>query len=155
MEIEKIKIEDVKQASDLIKRCLKEVNSKDYNKRIINNLCEYYSKKEIIKLSKEREFYVLKDNSKILGTACLYKKFISVIFVDPDHHKTGYGTMLMDKLESIVFDKDSPYLKTILYSSLTSVEFYKKRGYEILGDYINSEFGNNKIMQKTRLKLWD
>jgi GNAT superfamily N-acetyltransferase len=146
MEIERFKIEDAEKASGLINRCLKEVNSKDYEKRIIDNLCEYYSKDNLIDISKDTEFYVLKEDDKILGTAGLHKKLICGVFVDPKYHKKGYGRKLMKKLERLAWDNG--HCGTILYSSLTAVGFYEHLGYDEMGESLDDEFGKNIIMRK-------
>jgi GNAT superfamily N-acetyltransferase len=146
MEIERFKIEDAEKVSNLIKRCLTEVNSKDYDQNIINNLCEYYSKDNIIKKSLDGEIYVLKENEKIIGTARVFKRFISGVFVNPDFHKKGLGKKLMETLENRI--KETGHEKSILYSNITSINFYEHLGYEKIGNHTSEDYGENIIMYK-------
>ncbi len=119
---------DLQPVSDLICRCLREVNSNDYPPDIIKHLLNEFSVTNLPKwLQKMNDVIVIVNEEQILGTASLEGNRIRSVFVLPNEHGIGLGSKLMNYLEDLALNKG---LSTIvLDSSLSSLGFYLKRGY--------------------------
>ncbi len=148
MRVRKFKKEDAKKVSNLIRRCLLEVNIKDYSKKIMDRMVKHFAPSQIIKNSKERIVFVAVENDKILGTASIKENIILTVFVNPNIHNKGIGSKLMNKVENLA--KKNGYKTVKLPSSLTSFEFYKKRGYKKI-KILNSDKYGETIEMKKRL----
>ena len=148
MRIRKLKKDDAKDVSNIIRRCLREVNSKDYPKKAITSLCNFFTPSLIIKNLKDRTIFVAVENSKIIGTASLKEDTVFTVFVNPDIHGKGIGSKLMNKVEDLA--KKKGYTTIKVPSGLTSVEFYKKRGYKKV-KIIHSKDHGDTIEMKKRL----
>ncbi len=146
MQIRKFRKEDTRKVSNLIIKCLKEVNSKDYSKKIINFMCRHFSSKKIIDISKKRQIYVAVKNNEIIGTASLKKNVILSVFVNPAMHRKQIGKRLMRKIEQQAMKKG--YKSVELPSSLTAFDFYKKLGYKKVREKYEKNFGKTIIMKK-------
>lgn len=119
---------DLQAVSDLICRCLLEVNSKDYPANVIEDLVQEFSTPNLSKrLSEMDRTIVLKHSNKILGTASIKDNNIHSVFVLPSQHKKGYGKKLMENLENFALKNKIDCIK--LRSSLSSSKFYLKCGY--------------------------
>lgn len=145
MNIRSFRKEDAEKVSKLICKTLKEVNIKDYPKGVIDKLCQKYSTQGVEKLSQERDFFVLLDNSKIVGVGSLYRNIVYTVFIDPDVHGKGLGTKIMKYFEETI--KQRGFQTVELPSSLTASGFYKKLGYTKIKE--TNEHGVTEIiMQK-------
>lgn len=137
---------DADAVSDLIRRALSEINIKDYSPEVISFMVNYFNTETIIKNSKDKKTFVLVDGQRILGTGSVKDGEISEVFVDPTSISTGIGTKLMNKMEEFI--RNSGYGSVYLFSSLTAVGFYKKRGYKIVGENESKDFGKTIKMSK-------
>ncbi len=138
---------DARKISNVIRRCLKEVNSKDYSKRTIANLYNFFTPSQIVRNSKDRIIFVAAEGDKIIGTASLKGNTIYTVFVNPDFHGRGIGSKLMSKVEVVA--RQSGYRKLQVPSSITSVEFYKKLGYKKVKTIRFLERGDTILMEKS------
>lgn len=136
---------DAQELSNLICKTLLEINSKDYSKEIIDKMCVHFSSTKLAELADKRSLFVALDRSKIVGTASLKEDIILSVFVDAELQGKGIGSELMKHAEELARKKG--YKKVKLPSSITSVEFYKKLGYQKIDEKV-SEFGTNIIMEK-------
>lgn len=138
--IERAKINDIEEISDLVKRIYLKYNSKIDSEEGINNILTFMSKENM-----RLRFYiegalmlVARDkNNKIVGTIEL-KNFehISLFFVDDKYFKFGIGKKLFEEVKNI--------LKLEKYSVNASdyaLEFYKKLGFVQITDSIKIENG--------------
>jgi GNAT superfamily N-acetyltransferase len=146
MRIRKLKKEDVTEVSKIIRRCLREVNSKDYPKKVITSLCDFFTPALIIKNMGDRTMYVAVEHNKVIGTASLKDDKVFTVFVNPDYHGRGVGSKLMDKVEELARDKRYKILK--VPSGLSSVEFYKHRGYKEVKRVHSEDHGDTIEMEK-------
>jgi GNAT superfamily N-acetyltransferase len=137
---------DAQELSSLICKTLREINSKDYSKEIIDKMCVRFSPIKLAELADERSLFVALDGSRIAGTASLKENIILSVFVDAELQGKGIGSKLMKHLEELAHKNG--YKEVKLPSSITSVEFYKKLGYQKIDEKV-SEFGKNIIMEKT------
>ena len=60
---------------------------------------------------------------------CLY---IDILFVDQDHRKKGYGTILLNKVKNEAM-KHGCYLMHLDTFDFQAKDFYLKQGFEIFG----------------------
>lgn len=138
--IERAKINDIEEISDLVKRIYLKYNSKIDSEEGINNILTFMSKENM-----RLRFYiegalmlVARDkNNKIVGAVEL-KNFehISLFFVDDKYFKFGIGKKLFEEVKNI--------LKLEKYSVNASdygLEFYKKLGFVQITDSIKIENG--------------
>ncbi len=128
MRIRKFKKEDAKSVSNIIRKCLKEVNIKEYSKKVIISLCNFFTPALIISNSKNRTIYVVTEKGKVIGTASLKGDTVYTVFVNPKIHRKGVGSKLMDKVEELAKKKGHKTVK--VPSSFGAFEFYKRRGYK-------------------------
>ena len=146
MHIRKFKKEDAIKVSNLIRKCLLEVNINDYPRKIINEMVKHFTPSQIIKNSKERNVFVAVENDRILGTASIKDNIILTVFVNPNIQGKGIGSKLMNKVED--YAKKNGYKEVKLPSSLTSLEFYKKRGYKKIKMLHSDKYGDAIEMKK-------
>lgn len=143
--IRKFQKTDAQELSNLICKTLREINSKDYSKEIIDKMCVHFSPEKLAELADDRTVFVALHESKIAGTASLKENIILSVFVDAELQGKGIGTKLMKHVEEVAYKNG--YKNVKLPSSITSVEFYKKLGYQKIDETV-SEFGKNIIMEK-------
>ncbi len=145
MEIHPFDKRFAKQVSALIRNTLREINSKDYSKEIIEKMCSRFSEENIINKASNRKMVVMMENEEVIGTASLKDNIILTVFVGVNAQGKGIGTKLMSYLEAMARKKGCK--KVLLPSSITSVSFYERLGYKIIGEDIN-DFGKNIIVEK-------
>ena len=119
-----------KQVSDLIRNTIREINSKDYSKQVIEKMCVRYSKENIIRRASNRKMILMLEKEVVIGTASLKGNLILSVFVDAKKQGKGAGTKMMCYLEETA--SKGGFKKVLLPSSITSVNFYKKLGYKII-----------------------
>ncbi|TFG27813.1 MAG: GNAT family N-acetyltransferase [Promethearchaeota archaeon] len=144
--VRKFRDEDALEASNLIRKTLYEVNSKFYPTSVINYMCNEFSPRFLIDLSKEREFFVAIENSKIIGTITIIYDYIGTVFVNPEQHFKGIGTKLMESIENLA--KERKIKKLRLESSINAVNFYEKLGYKKGEISQSEEYGITYEMSK-------
>jgi predicted N-acetyltransferase YhbS len=147
MKIRKATQKDAEEVSNIIRRCLREVVSKDYPEKAIDSLCDFFTPALIIKNMGDRAVYVAIENDKVIGTASLKGDTVFTVFVNPDFHGTGIGSKLMDKVEELA--KHNGYQIVKVPSGLSSVEFYRKRGYREIKRVHSDDHGDTIEMEKT------
>ncbi|MBU1136114.1 MAG: GNAT family N-acetyltransferase [Nanoarchaeota archaeon] len=146
MEIRKFKKEDARKVSNLIRKCFREVNSKDYPKKVIDFMCSHFSPKKIIVNSAKRQIFVAVEKDKIIGTVSIHDNIILTVFVNPKIHGKGIGKKLMTKVESEA--KKNGFKSVKLPSSITAIDFYKKLGYKKVKVMYELNFGKTIEMRK-------
>ena len=146
MRIRKIKKEDAVEVYNIIRRCLREVNSKDYPKKAITGLCNFFTPDLIIKNMGDRTMYVAVEEGNVIGTASLKGDKVFTVFVNPDYHGRGVGSKLMDKVEELARDKKYKILK--VPSGLSSLDFYRHRGYKEVRRVHSADHGDTIEMEK-------
>ncbi len=149
MKIRKFKKEDAPEVSNIIRRCLRKVNSKDYSEKVIANLCDLFKPSQIIENSKDRDTFVAVEDGKLVGTASLKNDTVFTVFVSPESHGRGVGSKLMDKIENLAKKKGYKTIK--VPSAFTSFEFYKKRGYEKVKIVYSKDDKGDTIEMKKKL----
>jgi len=128
MRIRKFRKQDARKVSNLIRKTLTEVNIKDSPRFAVEELYREYAPKELIKLTKEREIYLVIEKDKIIATGGLEDNYICTVFVHPNHRGKGIGKIIMSYLEKKIKNKGYSYSE--LNSGPTALTFYKRLGYK-------------------------
>ncbi len=149
MKIRKARLEDAVKISNLIRKCLNEVNAKSYPKKAIKKLCNFFKPSLIIRNLGDRDVFVAIEDGNVLGTASLKGDTVFTVFVNPKIHGKGIGTRLMDKIEELAGKRKYKLIK--VPSSLNAFEFYKKRGYKKI-KIIRSKDDGDTIKMEKKLK---
>lgn len=132
---EKATLSDTDKLLHIIHRCLKEVNSKDYEPYEIEKFLKGFNKKCISNSIMNRHFYLVKYNEEIIGMGNVNRdlsqesqSYFTTIFINPDYHRMGIGRKLIRFLEQDEWCLESNLIE--IPSSKSSHEFYHKLGYE-------------------------
>ena len=92
----------------------------------------YMSLKYHLKMARSGHLYKLTENGLIVGGAILFRDGdtlnIGRIFVDPDHHRKGYGIRMMQAIEALFPEVRMFALDTPAWNTRTN-SFYRKLGY--------------------------
>ena len=145
MEIRSLRAGDSTAVSDVIARCLREVNSRDYPAEIIARMCAYFSPGRIEQLAEERQTFVAVEDETVVGTVSRDGNKVFTMFVQPRMIGRGVGRHLMRHIEALATDEGYDYMET--GASITAHGFYQRLGYV---DVRTSEtaFGLNYILRK-------
>lgn len=100
-----------------------------------------------------RTYICVDGNGNAVGTVSVDKKHIGRLFVLPRHQGKGYGRMLLDFAEKLIFEE---YDEIVIDASLSAKAIYLKRGYRE-SEYIviktdNGDFLCYDIMKKVKEK---
>ena len=92
----------------------------------------YMSLKYHMKMARSGCLFKLTENSLIIGGAVLFPDGdtlnVGRIFVDPEHHRKGYGIRMMQAIEALFPDVKTYTLDTPAWNARTNA-FYRKLGY--------------------------
>ena len=92
----------------------------------------YKSLKYHMKMARSGHLYKLTENGLIIGGAILFPDGnllnIGRIFVNPDHHRKGYGIQMMQEIEAMFPEIRTFTLDTPAWNIRTNT-FYRKLGY--------------------------
>ena len=102
MGIRRFRADDADNVSHIIRRCLLEVNVKDYPREVIESMYDYFSPTNVVEISTKRRMYVFVQDNEIQGTGSLKDNNVRSVFVNPDFHNLGIGKELMKHLEKSV-----------------------------------------------------
>ena len=135
MRIERFQRSQAEAVSNIIRRNLVEVNSRDYSDGVISSLVEYYSPETMVEDSRSRCIYVAIQENAVVGTASLANSgsrqspncYALAVFVLPELHGQGVGTQLMAAVE--LEARELGATRITVPASITANEFYQKLGY--------------------------
>lgn len=130
-------VDDSEQASRVIIRCLREVNSRDYTPSQIERLRREFSPSKVRERFGSRASFVAFQNDVVLGTATLDGDEVGSVSVCPDLQNKGVGRALMEHIEVVAKASRTDFLRG--YSSLAAVHFYLHLGYEKLREKRESD----------------
>ncbi|HUW49337.1 MAG TPA: GNAT family N-acetyltransferase, partial [Patescibacteria group bacterium] len=82
MVIRRFRADDADSVSHIIRRCLLEVNIKDYPREVIESMYDYFSPENLVEISARRRMYVFVQNNEIQGTGSLKDNNVRSVFVN-------------------------------------------------------------------------
>lgn len=126
------KIDDAAAISSLILRALHEVNMRDYGPALIAEQSKNWTVDGVVAKMQNRITYVAVDDSDIVGTAGFDGQQVRTVFVRPNRHKVGVGSLLMRTVETLALERGLERLS--LLSSITAQGFYARLGYSPVRD---------------------
>lgn len=147
MEFRNFKESDAEEVSSLIRRSIMNRNNKGYKLSELYSICNYYSADNLRSGINEKHTVVCVDKGKIIGTMTLKADEVKTLFIDPKYQGNGLGTKLMDLLEKEA--KDKALSKIWGVAALSAVDFYKARGYVVVGEKLHPEWGKGIIIEKS------
>lgn len=155
MDIRRFENNDAQEVSELVCRNFIEINSKDYLLSDMVKLAQAYNSDKIKSIASYAHMYVVTNDNIIVGTGSISsfwgsetESILLTIFVLPEYHGKGIGTLIIKTLE-----QDELFLRANrieIPSSKTACEFYVKMGYHYKnGEKILDEEGHYR-MEKFR-----
>ena len=120
--IRKFGRDDAEEVSTLIRKCLLEVNSRDYTKEEINFMIKNFEAERLIKKSRKRAIFVALHKGRIVGVAGAERNEVHNVFVLPEMHGKGIGRMLMERAEEVIREHGYKYAEVA--SSITACLLY-------------------------------
>jgi GNAT superfamily N-acetyltransferase len=145
VEIRLFQASDSAAVSDVIVRCLHEVNSRDYSEAIIARMSAHFSAKRIKQLAEERQMFVAVDEGAVVGTVSRDGNKVFTMFVQPRMIGHGVGRRLMHHIEALAAEDGYDYMET--GASITAHGFYQRLGYVDVRTS-ETEFGFNYVLRK-------
>lgn len=133
----RFKEQDAKEVSEMVRRTLRETNSKDYSEEYIENDVAKINENFFIERSRWTNCYVFTDEKteRIIGVGSIgsywgseTESSLFTIFVSPDYQGKGIGKQIMEKLESDEYFLRAKRIE--IPASITALSFYQKLGYD-------------------------
>ena len=154
MRIEQFQDCQAEAVSNLIRRNLLEVNSKDYAEDVINSLVAYFSPATLRENSRTQTILVATHDGEVVGTAGLDNfgstqcpdYYAVAVFVLPESQRQGIGLRLMEAVE--LKAKELGAEKITLRASITAKDFYRKLGYRFRDGCEKLDEHGTYIMEK-------
>src|SRR6516225_4359694 len=129
--------EDVQSISNLVLRCLHEVNVKDYAPALIAEQSKSWTLAGTLARLRDRVTFVGVSGDEVLGVAGFDGKRARTVFVQPDWHGRGIGSALMHAVEALAHETGLAELE--LLSSITAQGFYTGLGYWAVREVFHAE----------------
>ena len=128
--IRKFKTSDLDTVRGLIEHTVDVCYSDVYQKEAVRFFKDWHCDENVLKDAKEGHTIVLERDSRIIGTGTFVGNEIKRLFVEPVFQNTGFGKILMHKLEEKALLAGVGNVK--LDASLPSKKFYDSLGYVTL-----------------------
>ena len=122
---------DAEAVSALIRRTMRESNSRDYPLDRLQPLIDYFSPEKVRRLGQERVCLVAETDRQLIGTAALDGVELATFFVLPEYQGQGIGTRLLAEIEGQA--RMQGLTQITVESSLTGAAFYARMGYRRTG----------------------
>lgn len=137
MKIRKASEEDIQDIQVLIFRNVDEVMSKLHSKDVLEDIKTHSTIDSLSSQLQWKQVYVIEEDDQIVATGAFAnfgtsekpKYSVSNLFVVPELHRKGIGTLLM---KQIIYDANEKEASDIhVPSSKTGINFYTQFGFEI------------------------
>ena len=132
--------QDAESIVGLIRRNFLEVNVKDYGEDAMNKLAQHHDVNWFKGVASYANVYVFCIDEEVIGVGAisgfwgsLTESILLTIFVQPEYHGQGIGTLIIQTLEEDDLFQRADRVE--IPASITAVEFYRKQGY----DYKNGQ----------------
>lgn len=129
MEYRLAKTEDAKEIYEIVQDTIKRVYPKYYLPEIVNMFCDFHNQENINEDIQKRNVYVLLEDHKIIGTGTVKENYITRVYVLPAFQGKGYGTFIMDRLETEIGKQHD---RVEIDASLPACKLYYNRGYQTI-----------------------
>ncbi len=140
--IKKARLDQTDEIHEIVSKTIKEIYSKYYSNEVVDFFLELHNRDNIHNDISKDNTYVIGYGAAILGTGTINQNTISRVYITPNNQNEGIGTKLMDYLEKEIIKN---YSHVNVDVSLPATEFYRKRGYELLGQ-VEHSVANGKIL---------
>lgn len=145
-------IEDAEHICSLVQNTIKKVYPRYYAKEAVDFFCKLHSVEAIIKDIEQGSVKILLKGDKIVATGSRTGNHITRVFVVPEEQGRGFGTLIMNKLESEIAEEG--FHIAHLETSLPAKDFYERAGYIVVQrEEIELDCKNNvlkyEVMEKT------
>ncbi|KUL26179.1 GNAT family N-acetyltransferase [Actinoplanes awajinensis] len=157
--------DDAVAVAELITRCLREVNSRDYPAELIDRMCAHFNPLRMLELSQQRQIFVAQQatptpsapaapssgdgllgaGAGLVGTVSRDGNKVFTMFVHPRAHGQGVGRQLMTHIENLAAADGFDHMET--GASITGHGFYQRIGYTDVR-VSDTDFGINYILRK-------
>lgn len=128
MSIRKAELTDSNIIREITKTTISEVYPHYYPKGAVTFFLEYHCEENIINdIEHNQVFLCIGNEQEVIGTVTIKKNEICRLFVLPQYQRNGYGTEMLDYVESIIA---KTYSEICLDASLPAKKIYMRRGYE-------------------------
>lgn len=117
---------DFETVKFVVRTTVNEIYPKYYPKGAVEFFLSYHCDDNIKQAIEKKSVYLLKIEDIFVGTGSVDGNELTRVFVLPQYQNKGYGTMLINALENILFEK---YSEITLSASLPAYDIYLKRGY--------------------------
>lgn len=120
------KRENAEEIYKLVRDTIKTIYPKYYPQEVVEFFCHLHNKENILKDIENGLVGMLVDNNRLIGTGSYKENHITRVYVSPKFQRQGYGSYIMQSLESSIALK---YNVVYLDASLSASQMYEKRGY--------------------------
>lgn len=136
MTIERIKENEIMEASEMIERSIRFSDfARFYPACSLDYLAGILDYDGLKKKAEEAHVYVIKENARIIGCGAIgsycgstTESCISVVFIDPEYQGRSYGRKLIERLENDEYFHRAKRIE--IAASISAIPFYRKMGYE-------------------------
>jgi GNAT superfamily N-acetyltransferase len=142
---------DLIQVQELVHHTIDISYRADYTPEVIEFFKEYHPQETIRSDAETGYTVVATDNSKIVGTGTLLGTNVRRLFVEPDKHHQGIGTLIVNELEKRAAD-DGLYILD-LSSALGARTFWEKHGYSVMEEHFTPAGDGRIIHYYTMTKI--
>jgi GNAT superfamily N-acetyltransferase len=133
--VEPFEPHQAQEVSDLICRNFREVNSKYYDDDFIQILLNDFTPQRILEKIKNQYIFVASEEGVIVGTGALENKgtasephyYCAAMFVLPEQHGKGIGSLILQKIEEQTRVLGAEKIQ--LRAARGAFDFYRKAGY--------------------------
>ena len=128
---------DAQAISAVVLRCLHEVNIKDYGSILTAQQAETWTIDGVLGRLREYIMFAAVRGGEVVGVAGFDGRQARTVFVRPDWHGKGIGSLLMRAIEDLAAEMGCRELS--LHSSIAAQGFYARLGYEPVQDVLHGE----------------
>ena len=118
---------DAEAVSALIRRTMRESNSRDYPLDRLQPLIDYFSPEKVRLLAQERVCLVAESDQLLVGTAALDGAELATFFVLPEYQGQGIGAQLLAAIEQSA--RSRGLTRLAVDASVAGADFYARMGY--------------------------
>lgn len=128
------------QVATIVKETIQKVYPHYYPSGAVQFFLDLHSAARIEEVMYSEEIYFAMVQGNVVGTGSLRKNEICRLFILPEYQGKGYGSKLMDLLETRILGN---YPKVHVDASFPAESMYLKRGYQIISyEKIETENGD-------------